>query len=605
MKKLLAILLSAIMVVAACACLTACGKTNGGDYDLTDVAGTYDITVWVSETKDANGVGVTDLTMEQIKRFNDTNEYGIVFNATIEGVTEAESATQMITDVESGADLFCFAQDQTMRLMDVGALTKLGANSTRTIKERNDEGSIKAAQVGNNLYCYPLTSDNGYFMYYDKTVISEDIVDSLEDILAACEAAGRNFSYEAETSGWYNAGMFFATGCESTWTTNDEGEFTAVNDTFNSEAGVVALKGMQKILKSSAYKSSSDGADFAAAIPSAVVITGTWAKNTVVNALGDNMGVADLPSFTVDGKSYHMGSFSGNKLMGIKPQQNVKKAAALQQLALYLTNDECQLERFNQFGWGPSNKVAQANEAVASDPCLVALAQQSAYAVPQGQIHGKWWDMSKTYAVAAKSATLNSDVELKKILEDYAAALASAFEVVAGWTVVGGFAYGSYGNSWMQDYTMTKTGSVWKSDSTMMLTAGDEFKVREGRAWDTSYGVGTANYVVETTGRYYILFDEKTTVVTLEAAADETWTVIGNINGDDWSIDLQMTNDNGVWTTNEAYEMTTATEFKVRMNGEWDVCYGNNGGNYKPAADGTYYVQFDECSKTITLKAAE
>jgi len=501
MKKRITSILA--LVMALMLCLTACGgKTednkgnegNNAGTTETTLDGTYDITVWVSEVD-----GVKELTQAQIDKFEEANP-GIVINATVEGVSEAESATQMINSVEDGADIFCFAQDQLSRLVMAGALNELGQQAAATVTEKNDAGAVKAASVGGKLYCYPLTSDNGYYMYYDKSVVKAEHIDSLEDIIADCEAAGRLFSMELETSGWYNVAFMFATGCVSEWTTDAEANFVSVNDTFNSEAGLIALKGMQKLLKSPAYNSSSAGADFAAAVPSAVVISGTWAANDVKAALGDNYAAADLPSFTVDGKSYHLASFSGNKLMGVKPQLDAKKGAVLQKLALFLTDEACQMERFNQFGWGPSNLNAQATDAVKADAALSALAAQSAYATPQGNIHGSWWDISKVYAVAAKAAT--TDAELQAALQAYQDSINGLFsmsdEVKNAFTVIGTV----NGTNWDMDFAMENKDGVWVTVDTFALTAGMEFKVRQGLNWDIAFPA--SNYVVEADGNYKI-----------------------------------------------------------------------------------------------------
>ncbi len=505
MKKRLTSILA--LVMALMLCLTACGSKDDGNKDNagsnnaggteTTLDGTYDITVWVSEVD-----GMKELTQQQIVKFCEENP-GIVINATVEGVSEAESATQMINSVEDGADIFCFAQDQLSRLVMAGALNKLGTQAAATVTELNDAGAVKAASVGGELYCYPLTSDNGYFMYYDKSVVKEEHIDSLEDIIADCEAAGRLFSMELETSGWYNVAFMFATGCVSEWTTDADANFVSVNDTFNSDAGLIALKGMQKVLKSSAYNSSSAGADFAAAVPSAVVITGTWAAEDVKAALGDNYAAADLPSFTVDGKSYHLASYSGNKLMGVKPQVDAVKGAVLQKLALYLTSETCQTERFTKFNWGPSNLAAQANDAVKADPALSALAAQNAYAIPQGNIHGSWWDLSKVYAVSAKEAT--TDDELKAALQAYQDSINGLFsmsdEVKNAFTVIGTV----NGTNWDMDFAMESTADgIWVTTEAFDLTAGMEFKVRQGLNWDVAFPA--ENFKVEegADGKYKI-----------------------------------------------------------------------------------------------------
>ena len=588
MKRKLWMGVSALLVMGA---LTGCGNKS-------ELAGTYDITVWVSEVE-----GVKELTEQQIDAFEEANP-GVVINATVEGVGESDSATQMIQDVESGADIFCFAQDQLARLVQAGALNRLGQATAAKVTEMNDSGAVKAASVNNELYCYPLTSDNGYFMFYDKSVVKEEHLDSLEDILADCEAAGKMFSFEAESSAWYNASWFFATGCVSNWTTDAEGKFVSVEDTFNSEAGLVALKGMQKLLKSPAYNSSSAGADFKAAVPSAVVISGTWATNTVQEILGENFGATDLPSFTVDGKSYHLGSFSGNKLLGVKPQTDAKKAAVLQQLALYLTGEECQAQRFDSFKWGPSNKNVQATDAVKADVALSALAAQSPYAIPQGQIHGSWWDIAKTYATAAKTAT--TDDELKAALKAYEDAIKGVLDMPenekTAFTVIGKFG----DNNWDKDVKMVeKPAGTWYSESAILFAEGNAFKVRQGKAYDVAFGNSEGKdftITAEQAGYYFVklVYDSeaKTGVVTLEKyCPTASWAVIGAVNGTNWNTDfyLHQVGEN----VYESDELTFAAnaEFKLRFGGSWNPQYGmdgivNNSGNIAVAEAGTYVVRF-------------
>ena len=589
-----------MVLVLACALVVACGKKNpddGGQGSGSELNGTYKITVWVSETE-----GVTALTETQIKEFEKANP-GIKIEATVEGVSESDSATQMIADVEAGADIFCFAQDQLVRLVNAGALAKLGQGASATVKELNDSGAIKAATVGEDLWCYPLTSDNGYYMYYDKSVIDESHLDSLEDLIADCEKANRLFCMELETSAWYNAAFFFATGCNSEWT-NDGKAFTSVTDDFNSDKGLIALKGMQKLLKSPAYKSSSDGAEFSAAVPAAILISGTWVSGAVKGALGANYAATDLPSFTVDGKSYHLGSYSGNKLMGVKPQTDAKRAAVLQKLALFLTNETCQLERFEAVGWGPSNLNAQKSSDVQGDPALAALALQSAYAIPQGQIHGSWWDIAKTYAAAAKTAT--TDDELRAALADYEKAIKGLFSMSTdekeAFTVIGKFD----GHNWDFDAEMEqKPEGTFMTPEPIHFLAGDEFKVRQGKSWDVNFGkdgvAGGDNIVVEAEGYYFVklVYDKATNTassLTLEKYSPaHGWTVIGKFAGHNWDFDAEMEiQADGSWLSGEI-EFAVDDEFKVRQGLGWDMNYGANGvaggDNVKITEAGTYRVK--------------
>ena len=63
----------------------------------------------------------------------------------------------------------------------------------------------------------------------------------------------------------------------------------------------IAAKGMQELLTSGIYVNSSATADFDAAVKSAVVVSGTWNYENAKSILGDNLGIAELPSYTVDG----------------------------------------------------------------------------------------------------------------------------------------------------------------------------------------------------------------------------------------------------------------------------------------------------------------
>ena len=484
MKKFLALLLAAIMVLSVCSFASA-----------SDLAGEYTITVWVAEN-------AVELTKKQIEDFNASNDAGIKFIATVEAVSEADAATQMITDVEAGGDIYCFAQDQFARLVQAGALSKLGAKAAETVIANNDAGTVAAATSGDTLYAYPLTADNGYFMYYDKSVIPDADVDSLEKLIADCEAAQKFFAFEQQTSAWYLASFFFATGCNSLWQTDDSGEFISVYDTFNSPEGLISVKGMKKLVDSPFHLSEGGADQFNK--NAAVLVSGTWDFEAVKNILGDNMGVTDLPSFEVDGVEYHLGSFSGCKLLGVKPQTDAIKGAALHRLAQYLTGEKAQMERFEALSWGPSNLVDQASEAVQANPGLAALLAQSRYSKPQGQIHGSWWDIAKVIGEDVKAA--QDEAGLQAALDNYYNKIAALFtlsdEVKNGWTVIGAIC----GSMWDKDFPMTKgDDGVWTTEATE-LHAGEEFKVRQGLSWDNNFPAD--NFKVEADGTYIISFDE-------------------------------------------------------------------------------------------------
>ena len=423
-KKVLSLLLVTAMTASMVA---GCGSkdeqadsSNNGDAAVSteqgsDVAETVDygsgeITIWVAEN-------IVDFTKTQAETFLASDEAYSGYTVTVEAVGEGDAAGNMITDVEGGADIYGFAQDQIARLVSAGALQPVTGDYATWVAEQNDAGASSAAVVGDMTYAFPLTSDNGYFLYYDKSVVTDPT--SLEQIVADCEAAGKNFYFEIN-SGWYQTAFFFATGCELTYDTDSDGNFTACNINYASDAGLVALKEMIELKSSANFQngsSVSNGTNIAA------IVDGTWDSSAAKDLFGDNYACAKLPSFTgSDGNTYQLSGFGGFKLLGVKPQTDAGKLAVCMNLAQYLSSTEVQLARYAEVGWGPSNVTAQADASVAADEALSALAEQLAYTIPQGNYPGDYWTLATALGDDIITGTLSaasSDDDLMAALQSF------------------------------------------------------------------------------------------------------------------------------------------------------------------------------------------
>ena len=369
------------------------------------------IKVWVADA-------AVSFTQEQIEAFKEANPDFAGYEYLVEPVGEGDAAGNMITDVKAGADVFVFAQDQIARLVTAGALIDVAPENAEVIIAENDAGAVGAATVGDTLYAYPLTSDNGYFLYYDKSVVTDPT--SLEQVVADCEAAGKNFYFEIN-SGWYQTAFFFGTGAELTYDTDNDGNFTACNITYASDAGLVALKEMIELEASPAFK---NGSSIGNGTNIGAIVDGTWDSTAAQELFGDNYACAKLPTFTgSDGNTYQLSGFGGFKLLGVKPQENEDKLAACDALAAFLSSGEVQLARFEAVGWGPSNLEAQASDAVTSNPALAALADQLQYTIPQGQYPGNYWSLATSLGDSILSGELTpetSDEDLMATLTTFA-----------------------------------------------------------------------------------------------------------------------------------------------------------------------------------------
>ena len=367
MKKILAIALALCLILAlAVPAYAANDKT---------------LKVWVPDA-------TKTFTEEQIAAFMEAHPEYADYQVTVEAVGEGDAASNILTDLDAGADIFNFAQDQLARLVAAGALIELSEENAAVVAEENDAGSVAAATMGDLVYAYPLTSDNGYFLYYDKSVVSDP--SSLEAIVADCEAAGKGFYMEIN-SGWYQPAFFFGAGCTLTYDTDDTGAFTACNVDYASDKGVGALKAMIALSESSAFH---NGSSIGNATNVGAIVDGTWDSAAAKELFGDNYACAKLPTFDLNGEAVQMSGFGGFKLLGVKPQTDDEKLALCDELALFLASGEVQLARFKAVGWGPSNLAAKADEAVQADEALSALGEQLSFDIPQGQYPGDYWSLA-------------------------------------------------------------------------------------------------------------------------------------------------------------------------------------------------------------------
>ena len=123
-----------------------------------------------------------------------------------------------------------------------------------------ESDGIAAACINDKMYAYPFTSDNGYFLYYDKQYVSDEDAKDIEKIIARCEENDLKINYSIFGNGFYSASYFMATGCQSLWDMDATNNFTAYHDNYNSENGLIAAKGIKYLkahnkIKKALYKS--------------------------------------------------------------------------------------------------------------------------------------------------------------------------------------------------------------------------------------------------------------------------------------------------------------------------------------------------------------
>ena len=409
MKKILAILLAGMITATA---LAGCGGGNGGSSstdsksDASSGSGSTDASA--EKVVDANTVDpelfgdednislkvwapsqALELVKKQVEDFKAAYPTKTFTNIEVSAMAEAESGTQVLNDASAAADVFGFASDHLNKLVDAKVLSEVAF--LNTVSEMNAPETVEAGKIKGTLYAYPETNDNGYYLVYDKTVVSEDKAGKLEDILAACKDAGKKFIFDCG-NGYYACTYAFTAGVKIDGL--EEDGVTQKFVQYDENEAVKTLQAFSRLMHE--YKgtfTSLDVAQIASGFSTGTLgagVDGSWNTNADQKALGDNFGAAKLPTINVDGTDKQLVSLFGYKYIGVNAAS--KFPASAQILAYYLHGEKCQEQRAEELGWGPSNKNVQGKPVITDNPIQQAIKQQSENACVQVNIAPTFWN---------------------------------------------------------------------------------------------------------------------------------------------------------------------------------------------------------------------
>lgn len=386
-KKKSNILFVAFFCILACVFfVTGCG-TGDADESGHSSSDTVALTVWGAEEDQ-------ELLGKIIDDFKKENGEDADFDITLAVQGESECKDALLSGLEEGADIFAFADDQLNALVAAGALDPV--KNAKQIQSENLENAVEAASVKNTVYAYPLTADNGYFLYYNKRYFKDQDLETLEKILKVCGEQGKKFTMDW-SSAWYVYSFFGNTGMEVKLSGDGITNECDWNSKKGDVKGVDVAKAMLQIGKSSGFSNRTDE-EFLAGVKDGSVIagvSGVWNAVEIKKAWGKDIGACKLPTYTCKGKQIQMASFSGCKLIGVNAYSKSPKWA--ERLAQWITNEQNQKLRFEMRGQGPSNKKAAASAEVQSSPAIAALLQQSEFAQLQ-RVGGNLWDPVAVFA---------------------------------------------------------------------------------------------------------------------------------------------------------------------------------------------------------------
>ena len=405
MKKIIALLLACMMVVG----LAACGGANEGTATTGNNGGVattgaatpaepekITLTVWGPQAElGENNDGWLPKTCEAFDEAHP--EWDIEFKYEVCG--EGDAGTKVTQDPTVAGDIYFFANDQLGTLLQANAIARLGGTVEEQVKADNSQGIIDSVSKDGALYGVPFTT-NTWFMFYDKSVFTEEDVKSLDAMLAKGKV-----SFPL-TTGWYFGSFYVANG----GTFFGDGTDASKGIDFAGEKGVAVTNYLLSLVANPNFVNDASGAGMAGLRDKSVsaYFSGTWDTANVKEALGENWAATVAPTYTLNGETKQIAPFGGSKAIAVNPNSAQPKAASL--LAAFLATPEAQLAHYEFNGTAPvSSKLLAENETIMADlSCSAAVDTVATVAVTQPSIPemNSYWGAAESMA----NAIVNGEV---------------------------------------------------------------------------------------------------------------------------------------------------------------------------------------------------
>lgn len=379
------------------------GTEAGGSGEVTDVA----LKVWCPQNQVDTGI----MADQQAAFAAAHPEWNITWTTEIVG--EDNCKTEVLKDVDAAADVFFFASDQLIELVDTGAIAQLGGTAEQMVQNEIAESVRATAMVGDATYGIPFTH-NTFFMFYDKTLMSEDDVTTLEKIMAK-DTADNVYNFYFESSGGWKLGAYYYGAGLTVF--GPEGNDLSVGCDWNSATGVAVTEYLIDLINNPkcAYDGEISVSELIGEHRLGVWFDGSWNYDLYHDILGDDMGLSIIPTFNPDGNDYQMLGFYGSKCIGVNAHS--KSMAAAVAFATFLGNEEQQTVRYERSAQIPANIAAGQTQAVTSDPLAAVIVREANEASVMQPSHSVFSTRYWTYAGAIPTEIRSGEINKGNVQE--------------------------------------------------------------------------------------------------------------------------------------------------------------------------------------------
>jgi arabinogalactan oligomer/maltooligosaccharide transport system substrate-binding protein len=340
-------------------------------------------------------------------------EWNITFNVETQG--EDTLKDEILKDVSTAGDVFFFASDQLNELINAGAIARLGGSTEEMVKSTMGESVVKTVTKDDAIYGIPFTH-NTFIMYYDKSLLSAEDIKSVEGIMAK-DTGDKVYNFCFDPAGGWKLGAWYY-GADLTIYGESQTDFAA-GANWNNPTGVAVTNYLIDLINNpkTAFADDVSLSELTADHRIGAWFDGSWNYNLYKEALGDDLGLAVIPTFNPDGTDYQLKGFYGSKAIGVNSQS--KNPAVAVAFAAYLGSEEMQLERFEKNGQVPTNlKAGQSEELQADEVAKVIVDEVNTASVMQPtsvEFTSKYWSNAVGIATEIKTGELNKENVQKKL----------------------------------------------------------------------------------------------------------------------------------------------------------------------------------------------
>ena len=352
-RRAVSALTAAVLVTSlAVTGLTGCGSGDGGKESVR-------LMVWSPQGDQSVDQGqwlqtCCNAFAEEHPEWDITFVYGVA--------DEASSAGQVSQDAEASADVFLYANDNLTTMTDADALVKFGGKYREEIEATNSQTSLDSVTKDGEIYGVPFAI-NTWFMFYDKSVFSEEDVKNLDTML---EKGVVSFPF---TNSWYLPAFYIGNGC----TLFGDGTDASAGVDFGGEKAQEVTDYLIDLESNPNFRIDADGSGIVGLRDGSInaMFSGSWDAAAVKEALGDNMGVAALPTYTLNGEEKQMYSYAGTKAVGVNTQSDYMVQAV--ELAIFLGNEYSQRLHYELENVVPCHTALLEDEGIMTDEVVAAI----------------------------------------------------------------------------------------------------------------------------------------------------------------------------------------------------------------------------------------